>query len=120
MATAAVGSVGVTAFSVGAPVTVIVTGFAAGDVKVCGGIVESVTVGKKLKTPASVGVPEIWPVVVSKVNPVGRLFAGRVQEYGGTPPVACTEVEYGVPTVAFGNTVEDIVSGVAGLIETVN
>ena len=106
--------------SVGAPATVIVTGLPEGEVNVCGGIDESVTVGKKLKTPAVVGVPEIWPLVVLKVNPGGRLFAGRLQEYGGTPPVACTDVVYGVPTVALASTVEDIVSGVAGLMMTVN
>src|ERR1700678_3467324 len=98
----------------------MVTGFPAGAVNFCGGIVESVTVGKKLKTPATVGVPEIWPLVVLNVNPVGKLFAGRLHEYGGTPTDACTDVEYGVPTVALANTVEDIVSGVAGLIVTVN
>ena len=65
---------------VGAPDTVMVTGFAAGEVNVCGGIDESVTVGKKLKTPAVVGVPDIWPLVVLKVNPGGRLFAGRLHE----------------------------------------
>ena len=106
--------------SVGVPATVIVTGFPAGDVKVCGGIDESVTVGKKLKTPAVVGVPEICPLLVLKVNPGGKLFAGRLHEYGGTPPVACTLVVYAVPTVALASTVDDIVSGVAGLMITVN
>ena len=52
MATDAVGKVGVTAFKVEAPITVIVTGLLAGEVTVCGGIEESVTVGKKLNTPA--------------------------------------------------------------------
>jgi hypothetical protein len=78
----------VTAFSVGAPATEIVTGLLCGEVYVWGGIVESVTVGKKLKTPDSVGVPEICPFAVLKVSPVGRLFAGRLQEYGGVPPEA--------------------------------
>src|SRR5450631_3473399 len=82
-------------------------------------MVESVTVGKKLNTPACVGVPKICPLVVLNVRPAGRLLAGRLHEYGGTPPEACIAVLYGVPTIALGSTMDVIASGVALLIVTV-
>ena len=65
------------------------------------------------------GVPKICPLVVLKVRPGGRVLAGTLQEYGGTPPEACTALLYNVPRVAFGRTVELIASGVVLLIVTV-
>ena len=50
------------------------------DVTVVG--VVSVTVTLKVKTPVAVGLPEITPVVVFKVNPVGS----------GPPPVTRAQV----------------------------
>jgi hypothetical protein len=40
---------------------------------VCAGLPLSVTVAVKLKTPLTVGVPEIIPVVAAKVSPDGML-----------------------------------------------
>ena len=42
---------------------------------VCAGLLLSVTLAVKLKTPLTVGVPEIPPVVGAKVSPFGRLPA---------------------------------------------
>jgi hypothetical protein len=52
-----------------------------------------VTVAVKLDVPLAVGVPEMIPVVASRVSPAGRLPAVIDQVYGEVPPLACREFE---------------------------
>src|SRR5438876_367026 len=60
----------------------------------------SVTVGTTVKSPPTVGVPEITPVE-STLSPAGRPVA--VQVYGGVPPVAWRVTgPYGCPSVPPG------------------
>jgi hypothetical protein len=68
----------------------------------------SVTVAVKLKLPAVVGVPEINPSGESE-SPAGGEPDHR---YGGVPPEAASDCEYGDPTVPSGRgEVVVIVSG---------
>src|SRR5258706_11135571 len=71
----------------------------------------SVTVAVKLKLPAVVGVPEIKPSGESE-SPAGGEPDHR---YGGVPPEAASDCEYGDPTVPSGSgDVVVIVSGGGG------
>jgi hypothetical protein len=60
---------------------------------------ESVTVTFMLKLPGADGVP--LTAIPENETPGGKPLAEK--EYGGTPPLAPTLPEYGVPTVPFGN-----------------
>src|SRR5580704_15896395 len=85
----------------------------------CGGTDESCTVAINGNEPTVVGVPEIWPVVLFKANPGGRLFGVTLHVYGVAPPVAVSDMLYGWLTVAGGREAVVTESGVAGLIITV-
>ena len=56
-----------------------------GCVAVCGGVLESVTITVKFEVPATVGVPEIFPVVASSDRPSGRDPALMLQLTGSVP-----------------------------------
>ena len=66
---------------------------------------ESVTCAVNVNVPVVVGFPEINPVVVFKVRPVGKLPTEIAQVYGKVPPEASRVAPYGVPTVAFAREV---------------
>jgi hypothetical protein len=53
--------------------------------------------------PAVVGVPLITPVDETRLTPAGNVPALRLQVYGVVPPLACSVVEYPLPTVAPGS-----------------
>ena len=53
----------------------------------------SVTLTVNEAVPAVVGVPEITPVEVTRLNPAGSEPALRLQLYGVVPPLACSVVE---------------------------
>jgi hypothetical protein len=71
---------------------------------VCAGFSASATVAVRLAVPAAVGVPEIIPLDAARVSPAGRL-PETDHVYGEAPPVACSTVEYEVPTVPEGSDV---------------
>ena len=60
-----------------------------------------------------VGVPEITPVDATRLNPAGNEPELIDQVYGAVPPLACSVVEYAVPTVPLGNDVVVTVGGCA-------
>ena len=64
----------------------------------------------KFDHPTAVGIPEIAPVELSNVMPVGRAPVATLQVYGGVPPVADMIVAYAVPTVTFGRSAVVIVN----------
>jgi len=88
---------------------------ATGD-DVCGEGLESVTVTVKLATPATVGVPEITPVLASSVSPPGSAPEVMLQVYGDCPPVTPNVVLYGVPSVTAGSEEVVMDGGVASII----
>ena len=59
---------------------------------------ESTTWAVKLNAPAVVGVPVIAPVMGFRFSPGGNEPAVIENVYGGVPPVAVSEEEYGTPT----------------------
>ena len=65
----------------------------------------SVTCAVNDIVPAAIGVPEITPVDATRLNPAGSVPALTLQLYGVVPPLACSVVEYVVPTVAPGSDV---------------
>lgn len=75
-------------------VPVVILSGAAAMVKVidadfvCTGLEESVTFAVTVTAAAAVGVPEMTPVLVAIVNPVGKLPEVMDQLYGVAPPVA--------------------------------
>jgi len=71
--------------------------------------VVSVTVTKKGNVPAVVGVPEITPVVESKVSPGGKAPLVIVQVQGQVSGAAVNAAEYGVPTWPLGSGLGKIV-----------
>jgi hypothetical protein len=60
---------------------------------------ESATFAVKLDAPATVGEPEIVPVLELSVSPAGRVPCVTLNVYGGTPPLAVSDEEYATPTV---------------------
>ena len=68
---------------------------------------------------AVVGVPEITPVEVFNVNPVGNVPVVRANVYGATPPDAARVVEYETSFAAAGIDVVVRSSGVAAAPTTV-
>jgi hypothetical protein len=48
----------------------------------------SVTCTVKLNVPVAVGLPEITPVPLFKLNPAGKLPENRLHVSGAVPPVA--------------------------------
>jgi hypothetical protein len=70
---------------------------------------ESVTLGVKLNVPAVVGLPEIVPVAAASVRPAGSAPELMLQLCGVVPPLACSVVEYALPTVPPGSNVVVIV-----------
>jgi hypothetical protein len=75
----------------------------------CAGLSASVTVAVKLDVPLVVGVPEIKPVLGTRLNPAGRLPEAIAQVYGAAPPLALRAVEKGVPEVPEGS-VEEVIA----------
>ena len=63
--------------------------------------------------PVVVGVPEITPVDATRLNPVGNEPELIDQVYGVVPPLACSVLEYVVPTVPPDNDVVVTVGGCA-------
>jgi hypothetical protein len=61
------------------------------------GELESVTFTTKEKVPDAVGVPLIWPELLS-VNPPGKAPELTVQLYGLLPPLAASVAVYPLPT----------------------
>jgi hypothetical protein len=61
------------------------------------GELESVTFTTKEKLPDAVGVPLIWPELLS-VNPPGKVPELTVQLYGLLPPLAASVAVYPLPT----------------------
>ena len=53
--------------------------------------------------PATVGDPDMSPVVAFSVSPVGSVPALIVNAYGAVPPVALIVWLYALPTVPFGS-----------------
>jgi hypothetical protein len=62
----------------------------AADV-VWAGLLLSLTFAVKLNVPLAVGVPEITPVPLARLNPAGRLPEPIDHWYGAVPPFACRE-----------------------------
>ena len=62
-------------------------------VAVCAGLPESVTWTVKLNVPATVGVPEMTPVSLLSVSPVGSDPLAIDQVYGKVPPLAAKVAE---------------------------
>jgi hypothetical protein len=75
----------------------------------CAGLSVSVTVAVKLDVPLVVGVPEITPVPLARLNPAGRLPEVIAQVYGAAPPLALRAVEKCVPEVP-GGSVDDVIA----------
>jgi hypothetical protein len=65
----------------------------------------SVTCTVNDTVPAVVGVPEIAPVDATRLSPVGNIPAVTLHLYGVVPPLACSVVEYAVPTAPPGSDV---------------
>ncbi len=64
---------------------------------------ESVTLNPKVALPTVVGIPEITPVVVSKLSPPGiNPVVSAHDVYVPVPPFAAILNEYEVPIVPFG------------------
>jgi hypothetical protein len=61
---------------------------------------ESVTVAWNANVPVWSVVPARTPVLDASENPSGREPEEIAQEYGGTPPVAASEILYGLSAVA--------------------
>jgi len=55
---------------------------------VCGVGLESVTATVKVELPIDVGLPKITPEFVCSARPGGSEPTVRLEEYGGTPPLA--------------------------------
>jgi hypothetical protein len=55
-----------------------------------GQLLASVAVIVKLKVPATLGVPEMTPVVALNVRPLGSAPLETVKVYGAVPPTAET------------------------------
>lgn len=64
----------------------------------------------KVEVPVAVGVPEITPVDVFKVNPAGSDPTEIDQVTGATPPEVCTVAEYDLFIVDDGNDAVAIAS----------
>jgi hypothetical protein len=78
------------------------------------GVSLSVTVIVKFDVPCVVGVPEMTPVDVLSVRPVGSVPV-NAHVYGVTPPVAARPREYGSSSSpAFSGEVVAISNGNAG------
>jgi hypothetical protein len=82
----------------GSDVVVTVGGCAAAATAILNAFVPvlfaaSVTCTVNETVPAVVGVPEITPVVATRLNPAGSAPALRLQLYGVVPPLACSVVE---------------------------
>jgi len=82
------------------------------------GALESLTLTVNEEEPAVVGVPLIWPELLS-VRPAGREPELSDQLYGVVPPLAASVAEYGVPCVLPANEVVVIDKGVVALDLTV-
>ena len=67
-------------------------------VALCAGELASVTFTVNDAVPAVVGVPLIWPALLS-VNPAGNEPEEIAQLYGVVPPLAANVAVYAVPTV---------------------
>ncbi len=65
----------------------------------------------KLDVLAAVGVPEMTPLLGSRLRPEGKVPVARLQVYGGVPPEAAKVVLYGMPTMPAGNVVVVTISG---------
>ena len=83
-------------------VTEVVTVKLRFAVALCAVELESVTFTVNEEVPAVVGVPLICPVALS-ANPAGKAPALIDQLYGVVPPLACSVVEYPLPTAAPGS-----------------
>lgn len=62
---------------------------------------ESCTCIVKLELLSTLGMPESVPADVN-ANPIGNTPDARLQEYGLTPPIAASVVEYELPTIPLG------------------
>jgi hypothetical protein len=62
----------------------------------------SATCAKKLVVPATVGVPEITPVLDANDNPGGKLPELMLHVYGAVPLVAASVCVYAVLVIALG------------------
>ena len=69
----------------------------------CAGLPASLMATVKFDVPVAVGVPEMIPVEAPSVNPAGRLPEATDHVYDGVPPLACSCVEYAVPSVPEGS-----------------
>lgn len=83
------------------------------------GVPLSLTVAVKLDVPLAVGVPEMIPVVASRLRPAGRLPAVIDQMYAGVPPVADMGLEYAVFAVPAGSDAEIVNAGGAAAATTI-
>jgi hypothetical protein len=73
---------------------------------------ESVTCGVKLKVPVAEGVPEISPVEVLRLSPVGNVSVMlHVKDVVPVPLCSWSVWLYGVPTVPPGKEVVEILGG---------
>lgn len=59
----------------------------------CCGELESTTLTVKEDVPVEVGLPEICPVLVFSVRPLGKLPTLTLQIYGCVPPIAARGLE---------------------------
>jgi hypothetical protein len=76
------------------------------------GELESVAITVKEKVPDAVGVPLIWPELLS-VNPPGKVPELTVQLYGLLPPLAASVAVYALLTSPLPSEVVVTVSGTA-------
>jgi hypothetical protein len=83
---------------------------------VCGDVAESVTVTVKGEVPATVGVPEITPVALSRVSPVGRDPAVIDHVKGAVPWDAERVWLYATFVVPSGKVAGEILIPVAGIM----
>jgi hypothetical protein len=83
---------------------------------VCGGMAESTICGVNEKIPGAVGVPLIWPDVVFRRRPGGKLPEIFDHVNGGTPPDATIAVAYAAFSVAPRRAPLDVIDSAGGAL----
>jgi hypothetical protein len=72
------------------------------------GELESCTSVENEKVPGWSGVPEMTPVVLSKVRPAGSCPAETAHAYGAVPPVTVTRAVYVTETLPPGSIADSM------------